>query len=80
MVDGYEDCVKPAIPLEACVDAQSAFTRITAEQVRIPAERHTLYHAQWVRELLGRMILRALWWIDATAQIGSHKEMYYEKH
>ena len=64
MVDGVENCEKPAIDLEACVDAQSVFSGITAEQVRIPAERHTLYHAQWIRELLDRGILRKLWWID----------------
>ena len=64
MVDGSEASIKPAIDLEACVDAQSVFSGITAEQVRIPAERHTLYHAQWIRELLDRGILKRLWWID----------------
>ena len=46
------------------MDAQSVYTGITAQQVKIPAERHTLYHAQWIRELLDRHILRTLYWID----------------
>eukprot|EP00959_Pyramimonas_sp_CCMP1952_P079149 1654453-Pyramimonas_sp.AAC.1 len=65
MVDGSEAGIKPAIDLEGCVDAQSMFSGITAEQVRIPAERHTLYHAKWIRELLERGILKRLWWTDA---------------
>ena len=54
------------VPLElhACCDAQSVFSGITAENVKLPAERHTLYHAQWVRELLDASTLRALWWLD----------------
>ena len=64
MVDGVEGRVEPAEPPEACVDAQSVFSGITAESVRMPAERHTLYHAQWIRELLDRHILGTLWWID----------------
>ena len=46
------------------MDAQGGFAGITSENVRMPAERHTLYHAQWVRELLERGLLKALWWID----------------
>ena len=64
MVDGAEGCLPPTLPLEACVDAQSVYSGITAQQVKIPAERHTLYHAQWIRELLDRHILRTLYWID----------------
>ena len=30
----------------------------------MPSERHTLYHAQWIRQLLDRGILSGLWWID----------------
>ncbi|CAK0867548.1 unnamed protein product [Prorocentrum cordatum] len=80
MVDGAEGCMVPALPLEACVDAQSVFSGITAEQVRIPEERHTLYHAQWVRELLDRLILRTLWWIDTrtAARMGLPKEVFNE--
>eukprot|EP00959_Pyramimonas_sp_CCMP1952_P321118 6719939-Pyramimonas_sp.AAC.1 len=32
MVDGAAGCMVPALPLEACVDAQSVFSGITAEQ------------------------------------------------
>ena len=52
------------LELHACCDAQSVFSGITAENVKLPAERHTLYHAQWVRELLDACTLRALWWLD----------------
>eukprot|EP00959_Pyramimonas_sp_CCMP1952_P102396 2142018-Pyramimonas_sp.AAC.1 len=58
MVDGADNCLLPMLPLEACVDVQSAFSGIAAEQVNMPAERRKLYHAQWIRELLDRAILR----------------------
>ena len=56
--------LRSPLQLHACVDAQSVFSGITAEEVRVPAERHALYHAQWVRELLDKKLLEALWWID----------------
>ena len=56
--------MRPAVPLEACVDAQSVFSGTTAESLRMPAKRHTLYHAQWIRVLLDRHILGTLRWID----------------
>eukprot|EP00959_Pyramimonas_sp_CCMP1952_P174514 3647127-Pyramimonas_sp.AAC.1 len=64
MVGGAESCMLAVPPLEACVDAQSVFSGITAGQVKMQAERHALYHAQWIRELLDRAILRVLWWTD----------------
>ena len=69
MVDGCEGALAPPIELHACVDAQSVFAGITAEAVRMPAERHTLYHAQWIRQLLDRGILSGLWWIDTRDMI-----------
>ena len=54
----------PAMPLHACLDAYSVFSATSAEVVRMPAERHTLYHVQWVRECIDAKVLTALWWID----------------
>ena len=54
----------PAMPMHACIDAHSVFAAITADVIGMPAERHTLYHAQWVRELLDAGTISALWWID----------------
>eukprot|EP00959_Pyramimonas_sp_CCMP1952_P185482 3878378-Pyramimonas_sp.AAC.2 len=44
MVDGAEGCMKPVLPLEIYVDAQSAYSDITAEQVKMLAERHITHN------------------------------------
>ena len=54
----------PSMPLHACTDARSVYSGITASVVKMPVERHTLYHAQWIRELLNQHVLDGLWWID----------------
>ena len=64
LVDRGSSDELPAMPMHACIDAQSVYAAITAEVIGMPAERHTLYHAQWVRELLDSRTLEALWWID----------------
>lgn len=51
--------------LHACIDAQSVFAAIPAEEVRMPTERHTLHHAQWARALLGKRLLEHRWWAGA---------------
>ena len=64
--------VPPGLPLElhACVDAQSVFSGITAENVKVSTERHTLHHAQWVRELCEKELLHGLWWVDTRDCVG----------
>ena len=42
----------------------SVFAAVTASQVKIPAEKALLSHAQYLRELLDRKILSRLLWFD----------------
>ena len=63
-VSGQWQPPQPSMPLHCCTDARSVYSGITAVVVKMPVERHTMYHAQWIRELLDQYVLQALWWID----------------
>ena len=52
------------LQMHAVVDAYSVFSGITCEHIKTPQEAHTLYHAQWCRELLELGVLHQLWWCD----------------
>ena len=63
-VSGQWKPPQPSMPLHACTDARSVYSGIAASVVKMPVERRTLYHAQWIRELLNQHVLDGLWWID----------------
>ena len=52
------------VSLGVIVDAMSVYASITANHIKIPAEKGLLSHLQYVRELLDRGILKLLAWTD----------------
>ena len=53
-----------ANPMILVVDAYSVFSAVTANVLKVPADSSLLAHVQYLRELLERLILYALWWCD----------------
>ena len=51
------------------LDAFSVFAAVTAQQIKIPAEKSLLSHIQYLRELLDKNVLEALWWLDTRDMI-----------
>jgi hypothetical protein len=62
--DLREGALKSPVSLGILVDAMSVYAAITANHIKIPAEKGLLSHLQYVRELLDRGILKFLAWTD----------------
>ena len=55
--------VKP-YSLILSTDSCSVFRAVQATDVKIPTEKSTLYHVQWIHECLLRKVLKTMFWID----------------
>ena len=64
------DGVHP-LQMYAVVDACSVFSGITCEHTKATQEAHTLYHAQWCRELIDLRVLHQLWWCDTRNMLAN---------
>ena len=57
-------------PIALYLDAMSVFAAITATFIKRPAEKSLLCHVQYLRELLDKLVLKYLFWID-TRDMGA---------
>ena len=62
--DLREGSQKSDVLLGILIDAMSVYASVTANHIKIPAEKSLLSHLQFVRELLDRGILSILGWTD----------------
>ena len=58
------------IPIALYLDAMSVFAAVAATFIKQPAEKSLLCHVQYLRELLDKLVLKFLFWID-TRDMGA---------
>ena len=58
------------VPIALYLDAKSVYAATIATFVKQPSEKSLLCHVQYLRELLDKDVLRALFWID-TRDMGA---------
>ena len=51
-------------PTALYLDAKSVFAAVTATFIKAPAEKSFLCHIQYLRELLDKLLIKFLFWID----------------
>ena len=58
------------IPIALYLDAKSVFVAVSAAFIKQPAEKSLLCHVQYIRELLDKLVLLYLFWLD-TRDMGA---------
>ena len=57
------------LEMEAVTDCKSILSAVSADAIKVPTERGTLPHVQWIRELVDRKILTRLTWVDTRDMV-----------
>ena len=57
------------IKIDIGIDAMSVYAAVTAAHIKIPAEKALLGHLQFLRELLDKGVINALYWVDTRDMV-----------
>ena len=66
LIEGTTPC---AVGLALAVDAKSVSAAVVAPNVKVPAEPSLLLHVMWLRSLLTRGRLKAMFWTDTRSMV-----------
>ena len=56
-------------PMHLCIDAQSLFDAVAAQNATTPADRTMMVHLLALRELVRDGVVSTIWWIDTLAML-----------